>query len=113
MRIKERTVGQVTILDADGRMTRNEGYGVVKKRVGELLAGGHNQLLLNLAAVPYMDSTCVGELVSAFITVRNGGGTLKFMGAMGRLRELLSIAKLDTVFELFDTETTALESFGD
>ena len=46
---------------------------MVKKRVGELLAGGHNQLLLNLAAVPYMDSTCVGELVRAFITVRNGG----------------------------------------
>ena len=103
--------GHVTILDTDVRMTRNEGYGVVKKRVGQLLADDHNQLLLNLAPVPYMDSTCMGELVSAFITVHNSGGTLKFIGAMGRLRELLSIAKLDTVFEIFDTETMALESF--
>ena len=53
----------------------------------------------------------VDELVSAFITVRNSGGTMKFISAMWRLRELFSIAKLDTVFELFDTETTALESF--
>ena len=60
-----------------------------------------------------MDSTCVGELVSMFITVRNNGGALKLAGAMGRIKELLTIAKLDTVFEVYDTEATALKSFSD
>ena len=111
MRIKERTAGQVTILDADGRMTRNEGYGIIKQRVGDLMAGGHKQLLLNLAGVPYMDSSCIGELVSAFITVRNSGGSLKFLGATDRLKQLLSVARLDTVFDMFDSEASALQSF--
>ncbi len=112
MRIKERRAGDVVILDADGRMTRNEGYGAVKKRVGELLADGHRHFLLNLSQVGYMDSTCVGELVSTFITVRNNDGILKIAGAMGRIKELLSIAKLDTVFEVYDTETAGIDSFA-
>ena len=112
MRIKERTVGRVTILDADGRMTRNEGYGLVKERVGVLLAGGQEQLLLNLAGVPYLDSSCVGELVSTFITVRNSGAALKFLGPSQRLRTLLAVAKLDTVFDILDTEAAAIQSFS-
>ena len=111
MKITERTVGDVTVLEADGRMTRNEGYGVAKQRITQLIEDGRRDLLINLASVTYMDSTCVGELVSAFITVRNKGGRLKLAEPIGRIRELLSIAKLDTVFEVFDTETAAVESF--
>ena len=111
MHVSERHVGDVTLLDANGRMTRNEGFGFVKKRVGELLADGRRQFVLNLGQVDYMDSTCVGELVSTFITVRNNGGVLKIAGPTGRIRELLTIAKLDTVFEVYDTEPAALESF--
>ena len=58
-----------------------------------------------------MDSTCVGELVSAFITVRNNGGVMKLASAIGRIKDLLTIAKLDTVFELYDTEEAAIASF--
>ena len=111
MKITERTVGDVAVLEADGRMTRNEGYGVTKKRTTELIDDGRRDFLINLSNVTYMDSTCVGELVSAFITVRNKGGRLKFAEPIGRIKELLSIAKLDSVFEVFDTENAALESF--
>ena len=112
MQVSERRVDAITVLDANGRMTRNEGFGFVKQRVSELLLDGHRQFVLNLTQVPYMDSTCVGELVSTFITVRNNGGILKLAGAMGRIKELLTIAKLDTVFEVYDTESEALESFS-
>ena len=112
MQITWRHIGSVTILDVDGRMTRNDGYGSIKEKVVALLADGHRQLLLNLKNVPYMDSTSVGELVSAFITVRNHDGILKLVGPTHRISELLSVAKLDTVFEVYDAETDALESFS-
>ena len=112
MQISERRVGDVTILDASGRMTRNEGYGMAKQRITELIEEGRRDLLLNLAEVPYMDSTCVGELVSAFITTRSKGGKLKLVRATGRIKELLNVARLDTVFEVFDTEDAAIESYS-
>ncbi len=70
------------------------------------------KLVLDLGHVPYMDSTCVGELVSAFITTRNQGGTLKFAGVSGRVATLFTISRLDTVFEVFETDTAALQSFS-
>lgn len=112
MQITERHVGGVSILDVDGRMTRNDGYGSVKKQVTSLLADGYRGLLLNLSDVPYMDSTSVGELVSAFITVRNNDGVLKLVGPTERIRELLSVAKLDRVFEVYDNEADAVQSFS-
>ena len=112
MRIDERAVGEVTILVVQGRMTLNAGHGSVKHRVGELLAAGRRQLVLDLGHVPYMDSTCVGELVTAFLAARHQGGTLKFTGVSGRIAELLTVAKLDTVFEVFETDTAALQSFS-
>lgn len=112
MQITERTSGDVTILDLDGRMTRHDGYGLLKPRVGELTAAGRNALLLNLRGVPYLDSSGVGELVSVFISVRNHGGVLKILGPSERVAHLLAVAKLDTVFEIFDAETAALASFA-
>ena len=111
MQITERTIDGVTVLAANGRMTRNEGYGVTKQRITDLIDEGHRDLLINLAKVSYMDSTCVGELVSVFITARNKGGRLKLAEPIARIKELLMIAKLDTVFEVFDTETAAIASF--
>ena len=112
MSITERLVGDAVVLDLTGGMTRNSGYGTLKKRVGELvLRGEHRRLLLNLSEVPYMDSSCVGELVSSYLTARNHGGTLMIVGARGRIRKLLAIAKLDTVFQVFDTEAEALRRF--
>ena len=112
MRIIERAVGEVTILDATGRMTVTEGHGLVRQRVNSQLASGQRQFVLNLSEVSYMDSACVGELVGAYLTTRNQGGTLKFAGVTGPIAQLFTVAKLDTVFELFDTDDAALESFS-
>ncbi len=112
MQVSTRHIGDVTVVDVDGRMTRNEGFGCVRKHVVELLDEGHLRFVLNLSQVPYMDTTYVGELVSTYISIRNAGGTLKLAGVLKRISDLLAIAKLDTVFELFDTERAALESFA-
>ena len=111
MQITERTSGDVTILDLDGRMTRHDGYGILKPHVGDLIRNGRHALLLNLQNVPYLDSSGVGELVSVFISVRNHGGVLKMLGPSERVAQLLAVAKLDTVFDVFDDEATALDSF--
>ena len=111
MRIVEQTSDDVTILTIDGRVTRDDGYGALKACITDLVATGQRHVLLNLSDVPYLDSSGVGELVSVFITVRNHGGILKLTGASGRVAELLAVAKLDTVFEMFDSESTALASF--
>ena len=93
-------------------MTVNEGYGSVKDTVGTLLKTGQQQLVLNLGDVPYMDSACVGELVAAFLTARQQGGILKFAGVTDRIENLFAVAKLDTVFEIFDSDTAAVRSFS-
>ena len=92
-------------------MTRNDGFGVVKTAVTDLLAQGQTQVLIDMASVSYMDSTGVGELVSAYITTRNHHGSLKLLIPRHRLRELFEVAKLETVFEMFDDESEALRSF--
>ena len=109
----EQATGQVTIVSIHGRMTRNEGYGMVKERMSELLAAGRRQFVLDLRDVPYMDSSCVGELVSAFLSTRSHGGTLKFGGISDRIQRMLTVAKLDTVFQIFETAEAAVSSFSD
>ena len=111
MRIKQRTVGSVTVLDLHGRLTRNDGYGEIRAALGVLLKQGHARFLLNLADVPYMDSTGIGELASVLITVQNHKGTLKLVALPERIRELFEVARLVTVFELFDDEADALQTF--
>ena len=112
IQIDERVRGDITVLAVCGRMAVNDGQGAVKQRVGELLATGRRHVVLDLGQVPYMDSTCVGELVSAFLATRNEGGTIKFTGISGHIAELLTVSKLDTVFEIFETDTAALQSFS-
>jgi len=109
--MKQRTVGSVVILDLDGRMTRDDGYGEVKAAISPLLTQGQAQLLLNMADVTYMDSTGIGELVSVFITTRNHHGKLKLVNLSDRMRELFEVAKLVNVFEVFDDEAEALQSY--
>ena len=111
MRIKQRTVGGITTLDLHGRMTRDDGHGEIRATLSLLLKQGHTQFLLNLADVPYMDSTGIGELVSVFITVRNHKATLKLVSLTDRMRELFEVAKLMQVFDVFDDEAEALQSF--
>ncbi len=111
MRIRQRTAGSVTILDLAGRITRNDGHTEVRAAMSPLLKQEHTRFLLNLADVPYMDSTGIGELVSVFISVRNHKGTLKLVALTDRLRELFDVAQLVQVFDVFDDEADALQSF--
>lgn len=111
MRIAQREAGSVTILDLDGPLTRNDGYGDVKAAVSPLLQQDQNSILLNMAGVGYMDSTGIGELVSVFISVRNRRGKLKIVNLTDRMRELFEVAQLVKVFELFDDEASAVQSF--
>lgn len=94
MRITQRTVGSISILDHAGGMTRDDGYGEIRATVSPLLTQDHTLFLLNLAKVPYMDSTCVGELVSVFITVRNHSGAVKLVDLTKRMPALFEVAQL-------------------
>ena len=98
MDIAERTVNDVTILD-------------LKDKINSLLAGGRKKLLLNLEGVPYIDSAGLGEVVRTYTTVSRQGGSLKLLNLTKRIEDLLSITKLLTVFETYDSETEAVQSY--
>ncbi len=112
MKIETRTVNGVTVLDVSGKITLAEGSVDIRKSVRDLLDSGRNQILLNLGDVKYIDSSGIGELVSSFTTVTNKGGKLKLLSLTLKIRELLAITKLLTVFECFDDEGEAVQSFS-
>jgi len=111
VRVEHRTIGDVHILDLEGRITIGEGTSQFREAVHRVLQQGGRNILLNLAGVTHMDSSGIGELVSAYTAVGNRGGRLKLLHVPPRIREVLTITKLATVFETFDDETTAVESF--
>ena len=111
MQIDERSAGDVTVLDLKGRMTMGEGDELLKDKVNSLILQGRKKLVLNLADVPYVDSAGLGELVQAYATTKNRGGALKLLNVTKRLKDLLVVTKLLTVFESFDDEASALASF--
>ena len=111
MQIDERTVGDVLILDVKGRITLGEGDELLKDKVNSLLNQGQKKIVLNLAEVPYIDSAGLGEIVRTYTTVSRQGGSLKLLNLTKRITDLLSITKLLTVFETFDTEPEALKSY--
>jgi anti-sigma B factor antagonist len=106
-----RQVGDVTVIDAAGRITLGEGASAFRDLIRDLAAKGDKKLLLNLSEVSYIDSSGIGELVSGFTTVTNHGGSLKLVGLSKRVKDLLQITKLYTVFETFDDEAQAVRSF--
>ena len=111
MKSSTRQVDGVTIVDLSGRITLGEGSVVLRDQIRELLSKGSKKLLLNLAEVTYIDSSGIGELVSAFTTVRNQGGELKLLNLTKKVHDLLQITKLYTVFDVKDDEASALKSF--
>jgi anti-sigma B factor antagonist len=111
MKIGTRQVDGVTILDLSGRITLGEGSVQLRDAVRELLAKGQKHVLLNLADVNYIDSSGIGELVSAFTTMRNQGGELKLLKLTKKVHDLLQITKLYTVFDIKDDEAEAIASF--
>ena len=112
MQIDERKVGDVTILDLKGKMTLGDGDELLRNKINSLLQTGAKKLVLNLGDVPYIDSAGLGEVVRTYTTVGRQGGALKLLNLTKRIQDLLSITKLLTVFETFDTEDEAVKSFG-
>jgi anti-sigma B factor antagonist len=100
MKLSTRQVDGVTIVDCSGRITLGEGSVVMRDTVRELLSKGNKKIVLNLGEVNYIDSSGIGELVSAFTTTKNQGGELKLLNLTKRVRALLQITKLLTVFQL-------------
>jgi anti-sigma B factor antagonist len=111
MEIAERTVNDVMILDLKGKMTLGEGDELLKDKINSLLAQGRKKLLLNLEGVPYIDSAGLGEVVRTYTTVSRQGGSLKLLNLTKRIEDLLSITKLLTVFETYDSEAEAVQSY--
>ena len=112
MQIQERMSGDVVILDLKGKITLGEGDELLKDKVNSLVNQGHKKIVLNLADVPYIDSAGLGEVVRTYTTVSRQGGSLKLLNLTKRITDLLSITKLLTVFETFDSENEAVRSFS-
>ncbi len=112
MKSSTRQIDGVTIVDLSGRITLGEGSVVLRDTVRDLLGKGNKRILLNLGDVNYIDSSGIGELVSAFTTVRNQGGDLKLLNLTKKVHDLLQITKLYTVFDVKDDETAAVKAFS-
>jgi len=112
MKVSTRQVDGVVVLDLSGRITLGEGSVVLRDAVRELLSKGNKKILANLADVNYIDSSGIGELVSAFTTVKNQGGELKLLNLTKKVHDLLQITKLYTVFDVKDNEANAIKSFN-
>jgi anti-sigma B factor antagonist len=112
MKIDERNVGDVIILDMQGKLLIGEGDELLREKVNSLVENGKTKIVLNLGEVPYMDSAGLGEVVRCYTTVSRKNGTLKLVNLTKRLQDLLSITKLLTVFETYEDEDTAVKSFS-
>jgi anti-sigma B factor antagonist len=112
MQIEERVVEDVTILDLKGKITLGEGDEALKDKINSLIHQNRKRILLNLEDVPYIDSAGLGEIVRTYTTVSRQGGQLKLVNLTKRITDLLSITKLLTVFETFDSESEALKSYS-
>ena len=111
MKASTRQVNGVTVVDMSGRITLGEGSVILREAVKDLVAKGQKKILLNLGDVTYIDSSGIGELVSAFTSVRNQGGELKLLNLTKKVHDLLQITKLYTVFDIKDDERKAIEAF--
>jgi len=111
LNISERQAGDVTVLDMGGKITIGEGSVALRSAIRRLLEEGKKKILLNLAEVGYIDSSGIGELVSSYTAINKDGGQLKLLNLTQKLRDLLTITKLLTVFDVYETEPEALNSF--
>ena len=111
LNIRERQAGDVTVLDMDGKITIGEGSVTLRTSVRRLLEEGKKRILLNLAGVTYIDSSGIGELVSSYTATNKENGQLKLLNLTQKIRDLLTITKLLTVFDTYDSEADALNSF--
>jgi anti-sigma B factor antagonist len=111
IKIDERHFGSVTILDIVGKLTIDEAAEHLRDKVNSLLEQGETRIVLNLRDVPYIDSGGLGQMIASFGSVKRAGGTMKLLHVNARNHDLLSITSLVTVFESFDSEAQAIQSF--
>ena len=111
LRATYRDAGPVTVVDLSGRITLGDGSALLRKTIRGLLQEERKKILLNLADVDYIDSSGIGELVSGFTAVKNQGGELKLLQLTKKVRDLLQITKLYTVFDIYTDENAAIRSF--
>ena len=111
MKATIRQVDSVIVIDVSGRITLGEGCAQLRELIRDQLSKGNKQILLNLADVTYIDSSGIGELVSAYTAVSNQGGQLKLLNLTKKVHDLLQITKLYTVFDIHDDEAKAIASF--
>lgn len=112
VKLTTRQVGDVTVIDVAGRITLGEGSSALREALRDLVSKNQKKILLNLGEVNYIDSSGIGELVSGFTTVTNSGGMLKLLNLNKRVKDLLQITKLYTVFDVHEDEAGAIRSFA-
>jgi len=106
-----RDVGEIAVVDFSGKITLGEGSATLRRMIRELVAKGHRKILLNLGDVDYIDSSGIGELVGAYTTVRGASGELKLVYLTKRVRDIIQITRLFTVFDVQPDEAAAIRSF--
>ena len=111
VKIEERTTGDVTVLDVSGRFTVDQGAQQLKDKINSLISQQRTRIILNMAEVPYIDSGGLGQLVASYGSVMKAGGALKLLNVNARNHDLLSITRLVTLFDTFESEAEAVRSF--
>ncbi|NOY23160.1 MAG: STAS domain-containing protein [Acidobacteria bacterium] len=111
LEIKEKAVATVTILNLKGKITIGSGDAMLRKRIEDMIKSGHRQIILNMARVSYLDSSGTGELVSCLIKTRRENGQLKLLNISQKIQDILQIAQLFSIFEVFTDEAEAVASF--
>ena len=107
-----RKVGSVAVIDLSGRITLGEGSGTLRESVKAAMDASEKQIVLNMGDVTYIDSAGLGELVGSYTTVSNAGGTLRLANVQKKMKDLMQITKLYTIFQAYDSEAEAVQSFG-
>lgn len=111
MVIGQDMAGEIVVLTLSGAFTISDGQGMLKDKIHSLTFEGHKQIALDLGGLSYLDSSGLGEMVSAYTTVSRAGGQIKIFNLTKRVSDLLSITKLLTVFDSYDSKEEALRSF--
>ncbi len=109
---KTRRVGNVAIVDLSGKVTLGENTGILRDELRSVLAQGNKNIVLNMKDVSYVDSAGLGELVGVYTTATNQGGAVKLLHLQGKMKDLMQITKLHTIFPAFENEQEAVSSFG-
>src|SRR6476661_6653933 len=109
---KTRRVGNVAIIDLNGRITLGESTGILRDELRSLLSQGSKQIILNMAGVTYVDSAGLGELVGAYTTATNQAGAVKLLNLQTKMKDLLQVTKLHTIFPVFEDEKAAIARLG-